>query len=164
MYPGDFFYGAEEMDLSLRLLEAGYDIAFDPGIVLLHGADPRSRRRFGVLEIHRNMLRVVLMRAPAVLLAPWAVKKLCDTVVAAVRTRRPAVVFGEILTLPRTVLRSLWRRRAVSWKVFAAWRYLATREVSRRDYREAALAEYPSRFDLLRGYLQNASAARERTS
>lgn len=163
MYPRDFFYGAEEMDLSLRLLEAGYDIVFHPGIVLFHGADPRSRRRFGVLEIQRNMLRIVLMRAPAVLLAPWALKKLCDTVMAAARTRHPGVVAAELLALPRTILRSLWRRKAVSWQVFAAWRYLGTREVTRRDYRDAALLEYPSRFDLLCGYLQNPSTGRGRT-
>jgi len=160
MYPRDFFYGAEEMDLSLRLLEAGYDIVFHPGIVLFHAADPQSRRRFGVLEIHRNMLRIVLMRAPVVLLVPWACKKLCDTMMAAVRTGRPGVVAGELFALPRTILGSLWRRKAVSWKVFAAWRYLGTREVTRRDYRDAALREYPSRLDLLFGYFQNPSTAR----
>jgi GT2 family glycosyltransferase len=154
MYPADIFYGAEEMDLSLRLLEAGYDIAFEPGIVLFHGADPASRRRHGVLEIHRNMLRIVLTRAPATLVWPWAAKKVWDTVIAAVRTGQPAVVAGEVLGLPGTVLRSLWRRTPISWKVFAAFRYLGTREVTRRDYRHAALLEYPTRVDLLWGYLR----------
>ena len=160
MYPADFFYGAEEMDLSLRLIEAGYDIAFHPGIVLFHGADPGTRRRFGVLEIHRNMLRVVLMRAPGVLLFPWAVKKVCDTIVAAVRTKHTGVVASELLNLPRTILSSLWRRRPVSWKVFAAWRYLGTREVTAHDYRAAALREYPNRLALLLGFLHNAVRAR----
>jgi GT2 family glycosyltransferase len=163
MYPSDFFYGAEEMDLSLRLLEAGYDIVFHPGVVLFHGADPRTRRPYGLLEIHRNMLRVVLMRAPAVLLAPWALKKLWDTVMAAVDTKSPVVLVAELLALPRTVLRSLWHRRPVVWKVFAAWRYLATREVTQRDYRDAALLEYPTRLELLYGYLQAPSTARGRT-
>jgi GT2 family glycosyltransferase len=152
MYPGDFFYGAEEMDLSLRLLEAGYDIVFDPATVLYHASEPQSRRPFGELEVHRNMLRVVLMRAPFVLLVPWAFKKLYDTLTAALRTRRPRVIGGELIALPRTILLSLWHRKAISWKVFAAWRYLATREVTRRDYRDAALVEYPDRLRLLFGY------------
>jgi len=160
MYPADFFYGAEEMDLSLRLIEAGFDIAFHPGIVLFHGADPRTRRRFGVLEIHRNMLRVVLMRAPGVLLFPWAVKKMCDTVVAATRTNHVGVVGSELMNLPRILLSSLWRRRAVSWTVFAAWRYLGTREVTAHDYRAAALVEYPNRFTLLLGFLPSPLRAR----
>jgi GT2 family glycosyltransferase len=159
MYPADFFYGAEEMDLSLRLLEAGYDIVFDPRTVLFHASEPQSRRPFGELEVHRNMLRVVLMRAPFVLLVPWALKKLCDTLTAALRTGRPGVVAGELIALPRTILLSLWHRKAISWKVFAAWRYLATREVTCRNYRDAALLEYPGRLRLLFGYLQNPSTA-----
>ena len=159
MYPADFFYGAEEMDLSLRLMEAGYDIVFHPGIVLCHGADPRTRRRFGVLEIHRNMLRVVLMRAPGVLLFPWAAKKACDTIVAAAGTRHIDVIAAELLNLPRTILSSLWRRRPVSWKVFAAWRYLATRDVTTRNYRKAALLRYPNRLTLLLGFVHHTRQA-----
>ena len=164
MYPADIFYGAEEMDLSLRLLEAGYDIVFEPGVVVFHGADPASRRRHGVLEIHRNMLRIVLTRAPTVLLGPWAMKKAWDTVNAAGRTKNVKLLAGEAIALPLTILRSLWRRQPISWHVFAAFRYLATREVTRPDYREAALVEYPSGFGLLRGYLQNPSASRERAN
>ena len=155
MYPADIFYGAEEMHLSLRLLEAGYDIVFEPRVVVFHGADPASRRRHGVLEVHRNMLRIVLMRAPAVLAWPWAVKKVWDTLAAAIRTGQPAVVAGEILGLPRTILDSVWRRAPISWRVFAAFRYLATREVIRRDYRNAALLEYPNRAGLVWGYLRH---------
>jgi hypothetical protein len=77
-----------------------------------------------------------------------------DTITAAVRTGQPAVVAGEILGLPRTIIGSLWRRAPISWKVFAAFRYLGTREVICRDYRNAALLEYPNRADLLWGYLR----------
>ena len=75
MYDPGFFY-AEEMDFSLRLLEAGYDIVFDPAIVVYHGLDQQTRRAHGGhVEVHRNMLRVVLKRAPWPLLLPWAAKK-----------------------------------------------------------------------------------------
>jgi hypothetical protein len=78
---------------------------------------------------------------------------MCDTIFAATRTNQVGVVGSELLHLPRTLLSSLWRRRAVSWKVFAAWRYLGTREVIAHDYRAAALVEYPNRFTLLLGFL-----------
>jgi len=154
MYPADFFYGAEEMDLSLRLLDAGYDIVFDPGTVVFHACEPQSRRVFGEVDVERNMLRVILMRAPLPLLVRWAGKKLWDTLSAALRTRRPGLLAAELVSLPRMVALSLRRRRPISWKVFAAWRYLSTREVTRRDYREAAVREYPGCFHLLRAYLQ----------
>jgi GT2 family glycosyltransferase len=153
MYPGDFFYGAEEMDLSLRLLEAGYDIVFHPRTVMFHASEPQSRRRFGDLEIHRNMLRIVLMRAPVTLLVPWAIKKIYDVVRAAASTGHPVMFALEFVRMPHTILRSVWHRRAISWRVFAAWRYLSTREVTSREYRDAAMREYPNQLDLLLDYL-----------
>jgi GT2 family glycosyltransferase len=76
MFDPDFYY-AEEMDLSLRLLESGYHIVFDPSIVVHHGIDQQTRRRDGgYVEVHCNMLRVVLKRAPLPLLLPWAGKKI----------------------------------------------------------------------------------------
>lgn len=44
MYPEDFFYGMEEYDLSYRLLEAGYSIAYRDSIVMLHKESPQGRQ------------------------------------------------------------------------------------------------------------------------
>lgn len=43
-YPSDFIYGFEEMDLSVRLLDARYDILYVPSIVVLHKQSPEGRR------------------------------------------------------------------------------------------------------------------------
>lgn len=153
MYPSDFAY-AEEMDLSLRLLDAGYHIVYDPAVVTFHAPDQRTRRPREHVEVHRNMLRVVLMRAPLALMVPWALKKLCDTMIAALRTRRSRVVAAELMALPRAMVRGAWRREAISWKVFAVWRYLASRHVTSGEYRAAALREYPSYWKLLVAYLR----------
>jgi GT2 family glycosyltransferase len=153
MYPEDFFY-AEEMDLSLRFLEAGFDIAFDPRVVLFHGYDQKSRRPHGDLENERNMLRVVLMRAPFVLLVPWALKKICNTLAAAWRTQEPMTMAAELCRLPRAAIRGISRRRPVRWEVFAAWRYLSTTMVSTPDYHRAALARYPTRWALFLDYVR----------
>lgn len=42
-YPGEFGYGFEEMDLSLRVHDAGYDILYTPSIVVYHKKSPEGR-------------------------------------------------------------------------------------------------------------------------
>ncbi|GAO43713.1 glycosyltransferase family 2 protein [Flavihumibacter petaseus] len=43
-YPEDFFYGMEEYDESYRLLDAGYRIAYDASLVILHKESPQGRK------------------------------------------------------------------------------------------------------------------------
>jgi GT2 family glycosyltransferase len=43
LYPDDFFYGMEEYDLSYRVIDAGYTIAFDHQIKVLHKESPEGR-------------------------------------------------------------------------------------------------------------------------
>ncbi|RYE00442.1 MAG: glycosyltransferase [Sphingobacteriales bacterium] len=42
-YPEDFFYGVEEYDLSFRALDAGYTIAYDADVKVLHKESPQGR-------------------------------------------------------------------------------------------------------------------------
>lgn len=42
-YPEDFFYGMEEYDLSYRILDAGYSIAYSNRVVMLHRESPQGR-------------------------------------------------------------------------------------------------------------------------
>ena len=42
-YPEDFFYGVEEYDLSFRTLDAGYTIAYDGAVNVLHKESPKGR-------------------------------------------------------------------------------------------------------------------------
>lgn len=44
LYPETFVYGFEEMDLSIRVLDAGYDILYTPSIVVYHKKSPAGRR------------------------------------------------------------------------------------------------------------------------
>ena len=43
-YPEDFFYGMEEYDLSYRIINQGYSIIYDSGIVMLHKESPLGRK------------------------------------------------------------------------------------------------------------------------
>ncbi|RYY90211.1 MAG: glycosyltransferase family 2 protein [Chitinophagaceae bacterium] len=43
-YPEDFFYGMEEYDLSYRVLEQGYSIAYTDKVVMLHKESPLGRK------------------------------------------------------------------------------------------------------------------------
>jgi GT2 family glycosyltransferase len=43
-YPEDFFYGMEEYDMSYRLIDKGYAIQYNSGIVMLHKESPHGRK------------------------------------------------------------------------------------------------------------------------
>jgi len=43
-FPEDFVYGFEEMDLSFRVHESGYDILFTPEVAVWHKKSPEARR------------------------------------------------------------------------------------------------------------------------
>lgn len=42
-YPEDFFYGMEEYDLSYRIVDAGYTLAYDNSVKVLHKESPAGR-------------------------------------------------------------------------------------------------------------------------
>jgi GT2 family glycosyltransferase len=43
-YPEDFFYGMEEYDLSYRILDSGYSIAYTDSVIMLHKESPLGRK------------------------------------------------------------------------------------------------------------------------
>jgi GT2 family glycosyltransferase len=43
LYPADFFYGMEEYDLSYRIIDAGYSLAFDADVKVLHKESAKGR-------------------------------------------------------------------------------------------------------------------------
>ncbi|KTG11071.1 glycosyl transferase family 2 [Haloprofundus marisrubri] len=43
LYPDNFVYGFEEMDLSIRVLDAGYDILYTPSVAVYHKKTPEGR-------------------------------------------------------------------------------------------------------------------------
>lgn len=77
-YPGDFEYGFEEMDLSLRVLDAGYGIRYLPSVAVGHkktaaGRSPDQESLANQLE---NRLRILVRNLPwhcvAVSAALWS--------------------------------------------------------------------------------------------
>lgn len=44
LYPTDFFYGMEEYDLSYRLIQHGYTLAYDNRVTVLHKESPLGRQ------------------------------------------------------------------------------------------------------------------------
>jgi GT2 family glycosyltransferase len=65
-YPEDFIYGVEELDLSYRMIIAGYKILYIPEIVVLHKASPAGRLPTADIIRHylRNRIQVVTKYLP----------------------------------------------------------------------------------------------------
>lgn len=85
-FPG--FYGGEEKDLGLRLIEAGYGIVRMPGLHVWHDKSAQARdlaaqHRSGVC----NDLTMIWRRAPFALLPPFLLWKLMRHLIFASRLR-----------------------------------------------------------------------------
>lgn len=65
-FPTSFIYGFEEMDLSIRALDAGYDILYVPSLVVRHKKSPKARRSESeVIRRHiENRLRLSVRNLP----------------------------------------------------------------------------------------------------
>lgn len=65
-YPENFRYGFEEMDLSIRVLDAGYDIVYSPDAVVYHKKSPNARRpALETLELQiENRIRIAVRNLP----------------------------------------------------------------------------------------------------
>lgn len=65
-YPGDFEYGFEEMDLSLRVIDAGYDIRYLPSVAVGHKktAAGRSPDQASLANQLENRLRILVRNLP----------------------------------------------------------------------------------------------------
>jgi hypothetical protein len=76
-YPSDFFRQAEEGDLALRVIEAGYTIVYSPTAIMFHAIVPpnRANKHFWYYGC-RNELTTVLRRYPWALVLPVAVQKI----------------------------------------------------------------------------------------
>lgn len=102
-YPERLMYGMEELDLSLRLIDAEYTIVYHPDIAVLHYTARAGRDFVGdrywiqqATNKSRVAWRLLPLPYPLTIGAIWSVATL-------VKTRRPQAV-GEIW-------RTLWRER-----------------------------------------------------
>lgn len=58
MYPEDFFYGFEELDLSLRAINEGFELIYNPEIEIFHKQSPKGRQNNDEkwAQVYRNRL------------------------------------------------------------------------------------------------------------
>lgn len=102
-YPARYFYAMEELDISLRLIDAGWRILYDPACAVVHFHSTLGRPVIGEAYWRRNMLnkcRVAWRLLPYRHLASTA---LIWGAAVLLRTRSPRAV-GH-------VLRALWQER-----------------------------------------------------
>jgi GT2 family glycosyltransferase len=57
-----FYY--EEIELSLRLLDGGYSVAYDPSLLVTHYSDERGRYQTRIRHMLRNTILTGLLRCP----------------------------------------------------------------------------------------------------
>jgi GT2 family glycosyltransferase len=98
-----FGYSMEEIEISLRLLDRGYRIVYEPGATVVHHEDPRGRdlHRIGRLRF-RNGILVVLLTYPA-----WAVGPGCLRSIQNVLRFTPGLGFSGMVGAMRDVLKLL---------------------------------------------------------
>ncbi|WP_051945559.1 glycosyltransferase family 2 protein [Streptacidiphilus rugosus] len=115
--PGEFFYGHEETDLAWRALDAGWDIAYCPDIVLRHPRTLPSRHATYNHNIARNRVWLARRNLPAVLVPVYLGVWMLLTI-----ARRPS---GEALRAWFGGFAAGWRepagpRRPMRWST--VWR------------------------------------------
>lgn len=114
-----FGYYYEEIELSLRLLDAGYSIVYDPSLRVLHLEDARGRdvERIQRLLL-RNALITIVLRYPWWYAFPAAAGQLVRFARSSAGAQRWRGV-GEALRDVRALFPQLWRqRRSVHFSVF----------------------------------------------
>lgn len=100
-YCEDFFYGMEELDLSFRIIDAGFKILYIPSIVVWHKPSPGGRLNKKEFWQHtlENRLKVSMRNVPWSYFVPvfllWSLKVLKESRSAAVLLRAYAVIFRK---------------------------------------------------------------------
>lgn len=66
LYPEDYIYGGEELDLSFRTLDAGFNILYLPDVVVLHkkSIEGRFDELFTVRKIFENRIKTSVRNLP----------------------------------------------------------------------------------------------------
>ncbi len=71
LYPDDFFLLAEEENLALRIIDAGFDIIYAPYICMIHSFEQESTNPKFAFFMYRNTLLNVVELFPAAYVAPY---------------------------------------------------------------------------------------------
>jgi GT2 family glycosyltransferase len=135
-------YGHEEIALSLRLLDAGWSVVFDPGLRVFHAEDPSQRpsmRR--TASLFTNEIATVLAVLPWILWLPLGANKLVSHWRANWKGNAFAVLGLLVRELPRSAMRALRSRKAVRLGTYVA--FMQRRRYTRarwRAWRRSTLA------------------------
>jgi GT2 family glycosyltransferase len=95
-YPERFVYGMEEIDLSLRLVDGGYKIIYDPQIAILHPFESsvRGSRYWKTNAINKSRVAWRLLPQPY----PWTITIIWSAL-AIVKTRSVSILLAILDTL-----------------------------------------------------------------
>ena len=124
-FPEDFFRQAEESDLALRMLDAGYFCCFEPASVMYHAPSPagRNSRAFAFYTL-RNTNRTGLRLWPF----PWCALRPVVNFFHALRfmvtLRYPALPWQLLRTLVADLCRLPGQRRPVTRRAYALFQTL----------------------------------------
>lgn len=117
-YPENFFYGMEEYDLSFRALDAGYIIAYDARVTILHKESPTGRltpreKRLGMwlnkTKVAWKYLPVRYFMTTALIWSGWYLLKSGGDIGGYFRG------WGEIFKVPGTEKRRPVRRACLAY-------------------------------------------------
>ena len=116
--PADFFMQAEEYDLSLRLLDAGWTVRAFDDLHVTHLKTPQARVPARTMRLDvRNNLYLILRRFPKRWIAPYLLDWLKRYWwIASSKDRQGAFLQGLIEGIIRSMI--WWRREAVSEEGF----------------------------------------------
>ena len=129
-FGGYLHSGAEETDVTLKLIEKGYDLRFALLIPVFHNYIPgiRSKRWYRMLRFNttRNDLLIVVMRYPLVYVLPYFFGKYFSHVLFSVKFNRDriAAAFYTLLSLPAAIIKlpqAIMHRKALSVHDFNRW-------------------------------------------
>lgn len=125
-YPEDFVYGFEEMDLSFRVHEAGYDILYTPDVVVHHKKSPAAR----MTDVETQERLVENRIKLAIRNLPWRYV-LCTLIIWS--------VYGLLLTRRIASLLRIYRRLYERREMLEDRNVIARRTIARIKSRKSML-------------------------
>jgi len=129
-FGGYLHSGAEETDVSLKLISAGYEIRFAKSIPVFHNYTPgiRPPKWYRMLRFNttRNDMLIVVMRFPTGKVLPYFFGKYFSHALFSFRNKRDPFIAGlyTLMALPAALLmlpKALKQRKAITNEQFSAW-------------------------------------------
>ena len=111
LYPTQFLYGAEETDLTFRMLDNGFKIVFQPSALTYHFRTNLARTQNQEIEKARNHFCVILKYIPSPLVYFWGFKRLLMIFILGFKNHQFFKSLNCLFQLPITVIPILVNRK-----------------------------------------------------